>query len=168
MSSSRDARAHVRADSIAYKRVPPSPEKKRLSPAPTERSTSSSTRPLTSSSELCTSTSSARVTWSYTDCCTLTTDPADALASLSSRKQRVQLAKLAVALLSVFLLYRCVSPWIYDTQVTNQIKARKMRLQGVGESHVLPKRFRDEVAGLGTKGEALPECKRVLLFTFSK
>ncbi|ORY89385.1 hypothetical protein BCR35DRAFT_300547 [Leucosporidium creatinivorum] len=152
MSSGRDPRAHVRADSVAYRRTPQSPEKKstiKVTPPTPNRDQSSTT----------TSTSASTSTRP------LTGTPS---APLPTSRQLSRLIRLFLLLTSLFSLWHfLISPWSHQKQVQSLIKSRKLRLQGVGESHVLPKRWRDSMStGGGGKGE-LPECKRVMLFKFS-
>jgi hypothetical protein len=57
----------------------------------------------------------------------------------------------------------------YQRRVSYLSRQRKARLSGVGESFVLPKRWRDYDAGdltIPVGEESLPECKRVLLYVF--
>ena len=44
---------------------------------------------------------------------------------------------------------------------------RKSLMEGSGEAWILPKRWRDD-SQIPLGGETLPECKRVMLFQFSK
>jgi hypothetical protein len=91
------------------------------------------------------------------------------LSSLQSRRRRKLLLRVALFLSALFLVYQFLSTWTYDHKVSTLIKARKARLEGTGESHVLPKRWREHDAGEAVvSGEALPMCKRVLLFKFTK
>lgn len=98
----------------------------------------------------------------------LYSDTTDALASLTSRNQRTNLVRAVTALGVVFLVYTFIlSPFTSSTNVAHAIKQRKARLAGVGESHVLPKRWREGHSAVGGSRETLPECKRMLLFKFS-
>ncbi|BGP16409.1 hypothetical protein JCM10213_004035 [Rhodosporidiobolus nylandii] len=78
--------------------------------------------------------------------------------------------RLVGACLSLFLLLHFAQPLLFgDTSAL--AKERKARMQGAGESWILPRKYREASieAGEGEVtlgGETLPECKRVMLFTF--
>ncbi|GAA5983618.1 hypothetical protein JCM11641_007301 [Rhodosporidiobolus odoratus] len=74
--------------------------------------------------------------------------------------------------LALFLLLQFANPVLFGDSVAVQGKERKARMQGAGESWILPRKWREAhvEAGEGevtVAGETLPVCKRVMLFTFS-
>ncbi|GAA5886072.1 hypothetical protein JCM6882_004253 [Rhodosporidiobolus microsporus] len=82
--------------------------------------------------------------------------------------------KLAVrvvgACVALFLLLHFSHPLLFGDSLAAQAKERKTRMQGAGESWMLPRKWRHVQAGEGEVtegGETLPECKRVMLFKFS-
>lgn len=64
--------------------------------------------------------------------------------------------------LACIIIY-LISNFYFENQLIEKIKERKFRLDGVGESWVLPHRYEQD-APL----EELEECKRVMLFKFSE
>jgi hypothetical protein len=67
--------------------------------------------------------------------------------------------------LAVYLIAHWVSLRAASASIDSAIAARRARLGAVGESHVLPKRWREKS---DLTDDELPECKRVLLFEFSE
>ncbi|KAK4056649.1 hypothetical protein OIO90_002201 [Microbotryomycetes sp. JL221] len=138
MSSAHDRRAHVRHDSIAYRRtVPASPTKDSA-----QHTNKLSTKPST------------------------TDDDKSKQQQQQQQQQQHQVESFKASHARLIAFYQLV-------------QQRRLKLKGIGESHVLPKRWRqfnqDDLNSTmtsngvesATLADGLPQCKRVLLFKFS-
>lgn len=67
--------------------------------------------------------------------------------------------------LTLYLAVNWMSRRDHAASLESAILARRARLGAVGESHVLPKRWRERNV---LTDDELPECKRVLLFQFTE
>lgn len=101
----------------------------------------------------------------------LTASPArkDAFSRLPPRLA----LRVVLAALALFLVFHFTGPILFGDLLSSSQKLRKERMAGAGESWILPARWREAnvEAGEGEVtlgGETLPECKRVMLFRFSK
>lgn len=96
-----------------------------------------------------------------------TAHASEALDFLRTRRRRrvfLQVGSLLVILGASFYFLR---NFLQERKLVEAIKERKARLDGTGESWVLPLKWREveEQAGLT---DGLPECKRVMLYKFSE
>ncbi|GAA5850485.1 hypothetical protein JCM8547_001889 [Rhodosporidiobolus lusitaniae] len=80
--------------------------------------------------------------------------------------------RVLLAALALFLLLHFVSPVLFGDSLAARAQERKEKMQGAGESWILPRKWREAhvEAGEGevtAGGETLPECRRIMLFKFS-
>ncbi|SCV72267.1 BQ2448_4961 [Microbotryum intermedium] len=158
----QDARAHVRGESIAYQRRP-------------NAAGSTAVHVQTTASGEGTSTPNhhqgpppskfSRDAWNRRDSRSTT---ADAFGVHATRRRNRFLRRLALALAALYALGHCFSAWQYQRRVVAMGRERKTLMAGAGESHLLPKRWRDAEERPSSVGsETLSTCKRVMLFKFT-
>ncbi|GAA6007052.1 hypothetical protein JCM10207_009185 [Rhodosporidiobolus poonsookiae] len=145
MSSAAETRMHVRGDSIARTRVPNS-----LRDSPRKGG------PLTGTSG------------GSSDKRGISTAPSGNGFSIPPKLA----LRLIAGSLALFLLIHFSHPVLFGDSLAQHAKERKTRMQGAGESWILPRKWREAhiEAGEGevtVGGETLPECKRIMLFRFS-
>ncbi|KAK4054546.1 hypothetical protein OIV83_001040 [Microbotryomycetes sp. JL201] len=181
MSSAHDRRAHVRHDSIAYRRAAPSsPTKADSTQRRAQQQPQTPTSPVRATPSA--GNDDEHKKQATTNSAT-TAQPTPAPPQPTSRASLLRSIAFCAALV-VFLWHFLLRPASFDLdQLAHE---RKLKMDGVGESHVLPKRWRafdldnnnatraaspaygtEEKQKTMAAAAGLPECKRVLLFKFS-
>ncbi|KAM0791277.1 hypothetical protein ACM66B_005752 [Microbotryomycetes sp. NB124-2] len=185
MSSAHDRRAHVRHDSVAYRRAAPSsPTKADSSGLQQQQQQRRGQQQQQQQQQQPTSPTDGDEHKKQSAGASASAAPNSSALPLSSRRSSLVRILAFCTALAVFLWHFVIRPGTLD--LDRLAHERKLKMDGIGESHVLPKRWRafdldldnqtttsalgyvdERQKGAMASAAGLPECKRVLLFKFS-
>lgn len=92
----------------------------------------------------------------------------DALEFLNKRKRRKLIVQFTIVFIFLSIILYLLKSLYNENTLQSKIKERKLRLDGIGESWVLPHRYEEESVTNTNILEELEECKRVMLFKFTE
>lgn len=96
-----------------------------------------------------------------------TAHASEALDFLRTRRRRKVFLQSAIIVFILGASFYFLRQFLQERKLVEAIKERKARLDGTGESWVLPLKWREVEDQVGLT-DGLPECKRVMLYRFSE